>query len=194
MGALTKLTDDRVARVREALLAGAPMSVAAARAGVHADTVYAWKTRGDVALKAAEMDLESVPDADRPFSEFSETVTRARSDWELGRLAQIQQAGQGRPYRKTRTRTWDQVVTLKDENGKNVNQVVTMTDVTVEEGAEYDWRADAWLLERRNPTQYGRQTRLAVEGAITVQVTESLAEEADALVDELASRRVARGG
>ncbi len=194
MGAPTKLTDDRVARIREALLAGAPSAVAAARGGIGSTAFYDWRAKGEAALALADHDLDQVPAETRPFAEFAETVTRARSDWELGRLAQIQQAGQGRPYRKTRTRTWDQVVTLKDENGKNVNQVVTMTDTTVEEGLEYDWRADAWLLERRNPTQYGRQTRVAVEGEITVEVTESLAEEADALVDELATRRAARGG
>lgn len=186
MGAPSKLTEERVGRIREALLAGAPTEVAAARAGIHRDTFFAWQARGLAALQTAGMDLDLVPEADRPFSDFADTVTRARSDWELGRLAQIQQAGVGRPYTKTRTRSWDQVVTLKDENGKNVNQVVTMTDTTVEEGLEYDWRADAWLLERRNPQRYGRQTKLEVQGEIKI---EALADEADALVDELAARR-----
>lgn len=175
----SSLTPERSERIRQALLSGAPITVAASRGGVAEKTYHRWASRGRAALEAVEWDLSEVPEADRIYGEFCQTVTRAIHDWELGRLALIQQAGQGRPYTKTRTRTWDQIVTLKDEDGNRTQQVVRLTDTTVEEGVEYDWRADAWLLERRHPDTYGRMTRMEI--AAKVEVSTPL----DAAIEEL---------
>lgn len=158
------LTPERTERIRQALLVGASIGTAAARGGIHRATYHEWETRGRTALEEANGEIEAVAESERRYADFHDTVTRAIHDFELGRLVQIAQAGRGKPYRRTSTRTWDQVVSVKGEDGKNTQQVVTMTDVRVEEGEEYDWRADAWLLERRNPQEYGRATRLELTG------------------------------
>lgn len=184
MGRPSKLTPERVERIDQALRAGAPVDVAASRGGIHPATFYDWAARGAAALEIVDHDLDAVLEAERPYAEFSDTVTRARHDWELGRLAQIQQAATGRPYKITTTKQ-----VLRD------GEIVTLTETR--EGVEYDWRADAWLLERRNPQTYGKVWRTEVTGADggPVQIgVDDAAAEAEALVDELASRRARKAG
>ena len=181
----TKLTPERMERIRQALIAGAPVGVAASHGGIAPSTFHTYNARGKAALEAADYDLDRVDTVDRPYAEFHDTTTRARHEWELGRVANIARAGSGRPYTTTITK---QTLTKDGE-------IVTLTETR--EGVEYDWRADAWLLERRNPQVYGKLYRAEVTGAdgAPIEVTvEDLVARAEAAVDELADRRQRKAG
>lgn len=185
MGRPSKLTAERQERIVQALRAGAPIGVAASRGGIHPSTYHEWDARGRAALERADHDPDRLDTVDRPYAEFSETVTRARHEWELGRLAEIQYAGTGRPY---------EVTVTKEVIHKDTGEVVTLTEVR--RGVEVDWRAAAWLLERRNPQVYGKVYRAEVtgpEGAAIEVTVDDLVARAEAAVDELATRRQRRG-
>ena len=183
MGRPTLCTPERTERIRQALIAGAPIGVAASRGPIAEGTFHEWHARGRAALETHNHDRTIIPadHKERPFAEFAEATTRARHEWELGRLAHIAQAGHGHPYKVTVTKD----VLRKD------GTVVTLTETR--EGVEPgDWRADAWLLERRKPHEYGRLTRTWLSGPddqpIEVAADELTARGEEA-IDEVARKR-----
>lgn len=193
-GRPTKLNEERTELIRQALLAGAPIGVAASRGGIAPRTYHEWEARGRAALERADHELERVDTVDAPFAQFAQTVTRARHEWELGTLGQIALTGRGRPYRETTTKSEQRIVT-NVETGQP--ETITLTTVTTKEGVEHDWRADAWLLERRNPQVYGKVYRAEVtgpEGAAIEVTVEDLVARGEAAADELAARRERRAG
>ncbi len=185
-GRPTKLNAERTELVRRALLAGAPNAVAASHAGLSERSYYEYDARGQAALELADHNFDAVPDDERLFAQFSQIVREAHDEWELGRIAQIERAGMGREWKKVRTVTHDRLI-----DGK----VVTFTTTTIEEGVDYDWKADAWLLERRNPGRWGRVTRTELSGpeggAIPMAPMNLDAAESEAagLVDEFTEKR-----
>ena len=181
----SKMNAERTERIRQAILAGGSVDDAASRGNVSSSTYYEWAARGRAALEATDQDLDAVSDDDRPFAEFAETVDRARHDWELSQVAQIQHAGQGRPYE---TIIEKQVLTKTGE-------IVTLTEIR--RGIEHDWRALAWILEHRNPRVYGRATRVehsGPEGAPIEVNVDDLVARAEVAIDELAARRERQAG
>ena len=186
-GRPTVCTPELTERIEHALLAGAPITVAVDQGPIAERTYHQWKARGDAALASIDTDgdpnPDDVPETERPYAHFAQTVGRAINTWIVSRISRVAQAGEPRRVSKTVSRQ----VLLNGE-------VRTLT--TTETWEEYDWRADAWLLERRYPRLFGKATRLEVSGPdgepipLTIEALESRALLA---VDELEARRQRMG-
>ena len=96
--------------------------------GIHQDTFFAWRTRGEA--------------GEEPFASFSERITREVGTGLASRLSKVIHAG--------------------------------------------DWRADAWMLERMHPDEFGKRTEITGKdgGAVEVQVIVSPGLLADIPDDE----------
>lgn len=187
----SKLTAEVGEQIRQAILAGAPLRVAASHGRIHEATLHRYQARGLAALEAADWTIDDVPAADRPYCEFYETVEAARRQWELGQLAVIQRAAQGQaavgadgrpaPVIETETRT------TYDAAGNMTGSVVIER-----RGLKPDWRAALTVLERRIPQEYGKTLRAEVtgpEGAPIEMRVEDLVARGEAAIDELRARR-----
>lgn len=127
---------------------GADGRTAAARVGVSPSQYQAWLKRTDPVYVA-----------------FQEAVRRVEAEWEHDRLQVIRAIGEptGREVRTRRTvttKTYDVV----DPRTGEVNRNTVTTQVETFVGYEGDWRAAAWLLERRLPARYARREALEVSG------------------------------
>ena len=72
-----KLTDKLQERIAESLRAGIPVRWACEAAGITTTTYYAWKSQGEEWLDVA---TSKVPQAQRKFVEFSDTMRTARAN------------------------------------------------------------------------------------------------------------------
>jgi hypothetical protein len=89
---VSKLTDEVVAQVVEALRAGAPPEVACAYAGVVRATYYNWLKRGRDAIDAANGDLPQVI-AENEYARFVVSVDNALARFVVGNMSRIGIAG-----------------------------------------------------------------------------------------------------
>lgn len=154
----TRLTPRRMACLQDAIKLGSYISTACEHAGISESTYYRWRERGETSLLTHDenvagdhTDAHPVglhPDADDypqdpcpacgaewAFIEFSEADSRARSEAVMEALTSINRAATPQVRRERRHR--DGSVTLVEY--------------------ESDWRAAAWLLERRYPDQWRRR-------------------------------------
>lgn len=183
-GPRSKLNALTQQRVVTAVRAGASFEIAASQGRISVRTHHDWMARGRAVLEATDDgDPDQVADeVDRRFAVYARAVTQARDAWELTQVREIERAGDGIPYVKTRQQL------TKD------GEVVTLE----ERGVEHDWRARAWLLERRNPKRWGKVTRTELSGPegkpMEIASVEDLEAEAAKLVDELSARRERRVG
>src|SRR5262245_29058264 len=130
MARTTMLTPELSAGIAAAVRLGRTLTSAAARLGVASSTVQEWLSRGE-----GRHERKATPS----FAAFAEAIARARAENEGRRLARLEAAAQGGAlvYRKS--------VTHQDGTQK----------VTEERFAPPDWRADAWVMERRDPQSWG---------------------------------------
>jgi hypothetical protein len=134
---------------------GAPRRAAALSAGIAMGTLFAC-----VAIAAqpdadpAELSADLLTDHDRACIEFAERLDRADGEFQVAALGRIQQAANGG---LASTKTTSQVRT-------NAQGQVEQVDTTVTEVVGPVWQANAWLLERRWPREYGRSDELRVTG------------------------------
>jgi hypothetical protein len=146
---------------------GAPRRAAALSAGIAMGTLFAWVARGRHAAAALAVAIAAQPDADpaelsadlltdhdRACIEFAERLDRADGEFQVAALGRIQQAANGG---LASTKTTSQVRT-------NAQGQVEQVDTTVTEVVGPVWQANAWLLERRWPREYGRSDELRVTG------------------------------
>ena len=115
MARKTKLTPEVQELIVDGINAGLTFGLTCARAGVHPATFYRWLEKGEAAKSGV-------------FSEFCDTVSRAKADSALRLVSQI---------------------TLQ---------------------APTDWRAAAFLLERRFPDDYGKRTEVTGKDGGPVKV------------------------
>lgn len=118
-------------------------------AGVSERSFYEWLQWGEAELeRVAESPRRRVRIRKRPFTQFSQSVGRARPLRKKVLVGRIQQAAQG-----TGTITETKTIHKKGEPAQTVT-------VTKERHAE--WAPAAWLLERLHPEEFGRRQRVDV--------------------------------
>lgn len=157
-----KLTEEMRTRFLEAISDGDTIRNSCAYAGFSTTAFYEWKQyirEGRRIGNRAEL-------ADF-LDSYRETEAKAKHE----AVQDVRRAGQGKQLLSRQTRT----VTRTDGT---VETTITETFVPAE------WRASAWLLERRDPKEWGRRDRTPVD---MVKEAERLASELGISVDELMS-------
>ncbi len=148
-GRPTKLTPEAHQTIVEAIQAGNYIETASAMAGIEKPTLYDWLKRGaDERARVNKSARLRILKDERIYVEFSYAVAAAMGQSEARSLARIAFAGQNHRVVKHR-----QAVT-KD------GDVVDLTDTWT----EFDWRAEAWRMERRFPERWGRKEKHEISG------------------------------
>ncbi len=167
----TKLTAEVQETIVTAIRQGNYLETAAALAGIHKDTFYDWIIKGANAQE---------PDA---YSNFSDAVQKALAESETDAIAAIRQAGEEHDVTRMRT-----IVKPLLDYGRPVldadgNQLY-IEEIIEESTVETDWRALAWLLERRFSKRWGRREYL--EATVTEKPIEEMTDnEIDAELSEI---------
>ena len=174
-GAPLKLDDDIANTIRDALRSRNVLEAAGAIAGVPRRTLYDWLRRGRTVLQALENGAKrsTFTRDELRLADFSHLVARALAEAEAQSIALIGRAGTN-PSLETRTVT--RSVGL-DANGAPV----MVTETTRIERAP-DWKALAWVAERRWERWAPKQRQVIV--AEDVEVAESEHEDAAAMMQD----------
>ncbi len=142
MPAPTKLTPETQAAIVQAVAAGATYRAAAEAAGIAYNTFNDWMKAGEAAHTGAKRALY-------------DAVQKANASARLILLLRVQEAG--KPHEVMTTRT----ITNADGSTR------TETTTTV----EFDWRAAAWILERRFADEYAQHVKNQLSGDASAPLT-----------------------
>lgn len=137
------LTPQTQTRIVEALRSGLTEDAAARAAGIDDSTYYRWKARGRKAIEEWPRLQDAARAQEKRYSDFYEAVMRAWDEAHLAFAASIRSAAV--PHEVVETRTVTKIV---------AGQQVTETTVTTRR--EHDWRAAAFMLERRHGKDWHR--------------------------------------
>lgn len=161
-GRRTVITDQMMDRFLEAIESGNTIKNACGYAGIAPATFHSWKVR-------IERGERMRSDTYRRISRFLDLYRVSEAKAQKEAVERIRRAGRGEHViaRRTTTRT------LADG---------TIETVVTEEFAPAEWRADAWLLERRNPAEWGRRDRTPVD---MEREARRLAEETGVPIEEI---------
>jgi transposase-like protein len=137
------LTEDRIERVEAALRQGATRRAAANAAGLGAWTLHYW-------MREARRDIELGRES--KHVDFLRRVERAEAEAEVMAVATLRNVGAGGIIK----------VPVLDE----LRRPVRNEDGSIRLEQVYQepqWKALAWLLERRFPREWGRKPELSME-------------------------------
>ena len=156
-GRKSKFTDKTRNKIYKAIRYGLGYKEAAQAAGVGKTTLHRWRATGKACSEAESIDevisqfkLKN-EDEFWEFWEFWERLEQAEPMGEYARAARIAKVGRG-GYKTTEER-----VTTRDAITP-LGAVVTLNEKTViTRKVKPDWKADAWVLERRSPERWGRR-------------------------------------
>ena len=180
--ALRNLDDATIDAIAQAFRVGVPGAQAAALAGVTQRSLNRWLAQGTEELDRLHADPTAEPATDARTIrcvQLVQAIKEAEGKFVQEQLLLIRRAATEAKTRKTVTRT------LPDGT-----QIVEVTETT---GGL--WSAAAWLLERRNTAEFGRQIRQRIEGPdggpVQLEVTEErqLAEKVQAYLQGAADQR-----
>jgi len=162
MGRPTKLDQSTQQVICNAIRQGLGYEQAAAIGHIHYDSFNNWRKRGQAEIERLRDNPRARPKkSEAPFVEFFEAVQRAKVEGELTNADIVNAAAHGgQTVTKTefkQVKSWD-----NNANGGNGGFIVTEeTTVTKTEETLPDWRAAAFVLERRHPERWGRKTELS---------------------------------
>jgi hypothetical protein len=140
---LKLLADDIRDQLLEAIAYGATFTAAAEYAGIGERTYYRWARRAQEAEETLG-EAGELPDTEQPFWQFWQELKRAHARGQFANVRRIDRVAEGGYVVKTRTRR------MRDPGSGDLMEE-TETDL-----APPDWRASAWILERRHPDGFGK--------------------------------------
>ena len=129
----SKLTSEVQESIVESVEQGLTFKQAAQLAGIDETTLHRWKRKGEKAISGK-------------FYQFCLAIKRANLKARLILLERIEKAGEGGQVSET-------VTEIHDANGKLIRRI------TVRKELPPVWQASAWILERRFPSEFGRNAR-----------------------------------
>lgn len=161
-GRKTKFTPEACEKIVNALRVGNTRRASALGAGISEALFYEWLKKGGKA-KSGE------------FLEFLEAVTRAEAECEIQNVAILKKAAAGYKSRivTTKTKSHTEIVRkadgepLTDAEGNPKTVVVAVTETTIRESDEFDWRAALEWLKRRNPADWSESAQSEFDDEIS---------------------------
>lgn len=151
----TKLNATRHASIVNDVAAGLPVKTAAMRAGIAERTAWVWLTTGADTLENLKTPGWHPSPYEQRCVRFLQDIHRARAHAQARSIALIAKAARD-PHRKTTTKVKTEREAYIDEHGQERWRMVEVERTTTEEQLPPDWRAEAWLTERRWPEEFGR--------------------------------------
>lgn len=144
---------------------------AARMAGIRYSTLRNWINRAEAELERLKKPRTRPKTSETPYLEFLDELQRAEAEGENTNADIIGEAARGgqtvTKSEKYQKRVWD-----KNSQGF---VVVEETETTKTETATPDWRAAAFILERRHPDRWGRQVKTEISGPggkpVPIQIT-----------------------
>lgn len=163
-GRPTECTPEVTRLFCDAVRRGLPFTKAAAQAGMSVSAISVWRKKG-----RGEIDC---PDP-TPYIEFVEALDRAISDNVDGNLSIVNSAANGGYVTKR--------VTVEEKDGKT-----TVTETV----KPPEWRAAAWILERRYPKEFAQHQEVKQTAKIEQKTTE-INVDISANLDEVSGMQLA---
>ena len=157
-GRKTKLTKECQAKIVECLELGMKIEDVCIVAGIHVDSFYHWRKRGE-------------NQDGKIYSEFADAVKKAEPASKKAKIQLIIDAARGGQEIKEQ-----KIVSRKV--GEDKVEVLEQT-VTIRQAAP-QWQAGAWYLERRYPNEFGRRDRV---DNFNVDLTKLSDEQLQKLID-----------
>lgn len=165
MGRYTKLDESIQQVFVNAIRQGLGYEPAASLAGIALSTFYNWRNRAQAELDRLEKHSRArVKKSERPFIEFLEAVQRAEAVGEQANADILNRAAEG-GFEFTETK---QTKVLDPATGA----FVITEEVVTTKTTQPDWRAAAFILERRHPERWVKkqQTELSGPGGKPIQI------------------------
>lgn len=175
-GRPTLLTPELQQEINSYLNTGVTIETACAACGIEPRTYRAWLKRGRDEQNRLDADPKArLRKAEEPYLNFLHETTRTLARVETRLLGGINQSAGGYDVER---------VTEVYERGEDGQ--MRLVDRKVNRERVKDWRAAAWLLERRWGATYGAQQKITVQSRDPESMTD---EELDAYIAELEAQR-----
>jgi len=123
------------------------VTVACDVVGFHKSTFYRWIKKGEAATEGK-------------YFSFARMVVRARAEWERRQVAAIEAAGADYEAEEDWAEQWTK--------GEGKDAETRSKVVKKRRKKKGDWRARAFLLERKMPEKYGPKQKVEVEGNLSI--------------------------
>lgn len=157
MGRYTKLDESIQQVFVNAIRQGLGYEPAASLAGIALSTFYNWRNRGQAELERLEKHSRArIKKSERPFIEFLEAVQRAEAVGEQVNADVINRAAEGgwETTETKQTKTWDPAT----------KTFIVTEEVITTKTTQPDWRAAAFILERRHSERWTRTVKGEISG------------------------------
>lgn len=159
-GAPSKLDASTQQIICAAIRRGLGYEPAARMAGIRYTTLRNWINRAEAELERLKNPKTRLKQSEKPYLDFLDELQRAEAEGENTNADIVGDAARG-----------GQQITKKETHRKRLFDkkqgafvVVEETETTKIETAAPDWRAAAFILERRHPDRWGRQVKAEVSG------------------------------